>query len=236
MLSIFILPELLQMKGPTWSEAKLFFPKADCSWGQQSKAEAVRITAQKYTLVPLPAHFSAFHHIHVASPPRPLLLERSVGTAVMKLMLPLQTEIPKTYDSELKVQMDSDGKERKGATFCPHHQYCVLCQNKRATRAANMSCSLLLRMKRNLLLFESEGDPLHTWEKSVLGWELQSECLPCVWSAELVRASKRSPIFGPTTLVTSYPGVPAELKPILANTVSCLKTAQLPPKRNHMQS
>lgn len=139
----------------------LFFPKVDRSWGQQSKAEAVRITAQ-YTLVPLPARFSAFHHLHMASSPRPLLLEWSLGTAVMKSVLPVQTEIPpKNVSQGWRFKWIQTGR-RERERFPLLSSSRVLCQNKRAARAANTSCSLLLRMKRNQKQFL-----LRVWRKPI---------------------------------------------------------------------
>lgn len=53
---------------------------------------------------------------------------------------------------------------------------------------------------------------------------------------QMIHPSKSSSIFELTTLGSSYPAAATELKLILASTVTCLETAQIPPKRNYMQS
>lgn len=57
--------------------SQFFFSQKQAA--HRARNHKLYITAQKYELVNLPAHFSGFHHLHMASSSRPLLLEWSIG-------------------------------------------------------------------------------------------------------------------------------------------------------------
>lgn len=119
-----------------------------------------------------------------------------------------------------QILIDSD-EERKEVTSC----YCAVPkpQGQQTPSAVCKFSSLSLKQT-------------HTIHGKNLFWCRSHKVNVYPVFEQLIHPSKRSPIFGPTTLGSSYPAPAPELKLILASTVSCLETAQLPPKRNYMQS
>lgn len=174
--------------------SQIFFPPQ--KWAAHGVSNhKLCITGQKYKLVHLPARFSGFHHVHTASSSRLLLLEWSMGTAMMMSIPPLQTEIQKHCVSDYNLF----GWRNKASKILSSSR--MLCPNLKGSKHLLHFANSLLWVWRRPIIYMGKICRNH-----------KVNVYPVF--EHLIHPSKRSSIFWPTALGSSYPEV-AELKLIL---------------------